>query len=176
MVSNTPYRMFKQWVHEGGIASPLIVYWPAGIEDKNSLRYQVGHVIDLMPTCVELSGSRYPDLYNGNRILPMEGISLVSTFNGISVDERILFWEHQATRAVREGDWKLVADKETNVPPYSLDWELYNISEDRSEVNNLADLYPERIARMDSLWNAWAERCNVYPLDGRGWFERLDDD
>ena len=106
----------------------------------------------------------------------MEGISLVSTFNGISVDERILFWEHHATRAVREGDWKLVADKETNVPPYSLDWELYNISEDRSEVNNLADLYPERIARMDSLWNAWAERCNVYPLDGRGWFERLDND
>lgn len=175
-VSNTPYRMFKQWVHEGGIASPLIIHWPAGIEDKNSLRYQVGHVIDLMPTCVELAGGKYPDSFKGNSILPMEGTSLVPTFTGTSIGERMLFWEHQATRAVREADWKLVADKETNVPPYILDWELYNLADDRSEVNNLVALYPERVARMDSLWNAWAERCTVYPLDGRGWFERLKDD
>ncbi len=173
-MSNTPFRMFKQWVHEGGIATPLIVHWPDGIADKNSFRQQIGHVIDLMPTCAELAGANYPEIFNGNSILPIEGKSLVPTFENSAMVERTLFWEHQATRAVRIGDWKLVADKETNMPPYILEWELYNLSEDRSEMNNLADKYPERVAQMDSVWNDWAKRCHVFPLDGRGWFERLD--
>jgi arylsulfatase len=166
--------MFKQWVHEGGISTPLIVHWPAGIEDRNSFRSQVCHIIDLMPTCIELAGAKYPDSFNGQDILPMEGKSLVTTFSDDTTFDRQLFWEHQATRAVRDGDWKLVADKQTNIPPYILDWELYNLEEDRSEMNDLAGVYPEKVSRMDSLWNAWAERCNVYPLDGRGWFERLE--
>lgn len=173
-LSNTPFRMFKQWVHEGGISTPLIVQWPAGLEDRNSLRFQAGHIIDLMPTCIELAGAKYPDSFKGKKILPMEGKSLVPTFSDDVTFDRQLFWEHQATRAVRVGDWKLVADRQLNTPPYILDWELYNLAEDGSEVNDLARVYPEKVKEMDSLWNAWALRCNVYPLDGRGWFERLE--
>lgn len=172
-LSNTPFRMFKQWVHEGGIATPLIVHWPEKIK-AGEIRKQVGHVIDLLPTCLEVAKAEYPEEYSGNRILPFEGFSLVSAFFNEELDRNPIFWEHQATRAVRIGDWKLVADKETNMPPYILEWELYNLFEDRSEMNNLADEYPERVAQMDSVWNAWAERCHVLPLDGRGWFERLD--
>ena len=127
-----------------------------------------------MPTCLELADFQYPEEYEGHRILPLEGKSLVPSFNNYDMEERLLFWEHQATRAVREGDWKLVADKKTNVPPYILDWELYNLAEDRSEMMNLADVYPAKVARMDSLWNAWAHSCHVFPLDGRGWYERLE--
>ena len=173
-MSNTPFRFFKQWVHEGGISTPLIVHWPGGIKEQGTLRYQVGHVIDIMPTCLELAGAEYPEEYKGNGILPLEGKSLMPSFNNPETQERVLFWEHQATRAVRMGDWKLVADKNTNVPPYILDWELYNLAEDRSELINLADVYPAEVTRLDSLWNAWALRCHVYPLDGRGWFERLE--
>lgn len=173
-VSNTPFRMYKQWVHEGGTSTPLIVHWPFGIKGKGVFRRQVGHIIDLMPTCVELAEAEYPAVYNGQEILPHEGISLVNSFNADDSQTRLLYYEHQATRAVRSGDWKLVADKEVNVEPYILDWELYNLAEDRSETNNLADQYPEKVHELDSLWDAWAERCNVYPLDGRGWFERLE--
>lgn len=173
-VSNTPFRMFKQWVHEGGTSTPLIVHWPEKIKEKGVFRQQVGHMIDLMPTCIELAHAEYPEVYNGHEIIPFEGISLVSSFTSEDSQTRILFYEHQATRAVRYGDWKLVADKVVNVEPYILDWELYNLAEDCSETNNLADQYPEKVHELDSLWDAWAERCNVYPLDGRGWFERLE--
>ena len=173
-VSNTPYRMFKQWVHEGGVSTPFIVHWPDGIKQKGVFRDQVGHVIDLMPTCIDLAGTVYPAVYNGNKIILFEGESLVKSFNTNETIERTIYFEHQATRAVRQGKWKLVADKETNIKPYTLEWELYDVSTDRTEVYNLAHEFPERVKMMDSLWDAWAERCNVYPLDGRGWFERLE--
>ena len=174
-MSNTPFRMFKQWVHEGGISTPLIVHWPEKIEQRGIIRDQVGHVIDLMPTCIDLAKAEYPGSFNNNDILPYEGISLVHSISGTADLERTLYFEHQATRAIRYGDWKLVADKKTNVEPYILEWELYDLSDDRSEVKNLADEYPEKVQTMDSLWNLWAKRCNVYPLDGRGWFERLEE-
>jgi arylsulfatase A-like enzyme len=87
----------------------------------------------------------------------------------------LLFWEHQATRAVREGDWKLVANSTPNVKPYTGEWELYDLGNDRSETNDLSQLYPEEVQELDSIWDAWAVRCKVYPLDGRGWFQRLED-
>ena len=173
-MSNTPYRYFKQWVHEGGISTPLIVHWPAGIKEKGTCRHQVGHVIDLMPTCMELSGAGYPETYNGKQILPCEGISLVRSFNSRVTEDRLLFWEHQATRAVRMGDWKLVASSTPNVEPYTAEWELYDLDTDRSEAKDLSGKYPEKVQTLDSIWNQWAIRCNVYPLDGRGWFERLE--
>ncbi len=174
-LSNTPFRMFKQWVHEGGIATPLIVHWPEKIK-AGEIRKQVGHVIDLLPTCLEVAKAEYPEEYSGNRILPFEGFSLVPAFFNEELERNPIFWEHQATRAVRVGDWKLVADKQINVEPYVLDWELYNLSSDRSELNDLANEYPEKVRMMDSLWNTWAKRCNVYPLDGRGWYERLENE
>jgi len=173
-MSNTPFRFFKQWVHEGGISTPLIVHWPAGIKDKGLFRHQVGHVIDLLPTCLELAGGEYPEKYQGNPILPREGISLVHSFNSDETEERLLFWEHQATRAVRMGDWKLVANSTPDVKPYTGPWELYHIKSDRAESDDLSLRYPEKVREMDSIWNRWAIRCNVYPLDGRGWFERLE--
>lgn len=173
-MSNTPFRFFKQWVHEGGISTPLIVHWPAGIKEKGTFRFQVGHVIDLMPTCMELSGAAYPDTYLSNRILPFEGISLVPSFNQQEVHDRLLFWEHQANRAVRMGDWKLVANSTPSEVPYTGPWELYNLKEDRTESYDLSSLYPEKVAALDSIWDAWATRSQVYPLDGRGWFERFE--
>jgi len=175
-VSNTPFRMFKQWVHEGGISTPLIIHWPEGIKEKGVIRDQVGHVIDLMPTCVDLAGAEYPEIYNNIEILPVEGVSLVNSIIDNTILVRTLCFEHQATRAIRYGNWKLVADKKINVEPFILDWELYDLSSDRSEIHNMADEFPKRVRMMDSLWNVWALRCNVYPLDGRGWFERLEDE
>jgi arylsulfatase A-like enzyme len=173
-VSNTPFRMFKQWVHEGGISTPLIVHWPDGINEKGIIHNQVGHVIDLMPTCLDLTNSSYPEIYKENNILPFEGMSLVTSFNDNESAERTLFWEHQATRAIIRGKWKLVSDKQLNNPPYIMEWELYNLETDRPETKNIRHRYPELSEELDSLWNAWAKRCNVYPLDGRGWFERLE--
>jgi len=173
-MSNTPFRFFKQWVHEGGISTPLIIHWPSGIKERGAFRHQVGHVIDLMPTCMELAGATYPEVYGGHQIIPYEGQSLVRSFNDPEVDERLLFWEHQATRAVRMGDWKLVANRASNVEPYTGPWELYDLSIDRSETTDLSGKYPLMVEQLDSLWNNWALRCHVYPLDGRGWFERLE--
>jgi arylsulfatase len=173
-VSNTPFRFFKQWVHEGGISTPLIVHWPDGIEERGTIRHQVGHVIDLMPTCMELADAPYPETYMNRQVLPYEGQSLVASFNDHSESDRLLFWEHQATRAIRKGDWKLVANRASNVKPYVGPWELYNLRNDRSETVDLSGDHPEIVRELDSLWNDWALRCQVYPLDGRGWFERLE--
>jgi arylsulfatase len=173
-VSNTPFRFFKQWVHEGGISTPLIVHWPDGIEERGTIRHQVGHVIDLMPTCMELADAPYPETYMNRQVLPYEGQSLVASFNDHSESDRLLFWEHQATRAIRKGDWKLVANRASNVEPYVGPWELYDLSSDRSETVDLSGDHPEIVRELDSLWNDWALRCQVYPLDGRGWFERLE--
>jgi arylsulfatase A-like enzyme len=173
-MSNTPFRWFKQYVHEGGISSPLVVHWPDGIRDKGVFRDQAGHVIDLMPTCLELAVVDYPDEYSGNSIIPHEGLSLVPSFNREETVHRTLFWEHQANRAIRIGDWKLVSVSRSNREPYTGRWELYDLKEDRSEGNDLSGEYPDRVTGMDSIWNAWATRCKVYPLDGRGWFERLE--
>jgi arylsulfatase len=159
-VSNTPFREYKHWVHEGGISTPLIAHWPAGIprERNNQLEKQPGHIIDLMATCVDLAGASYPTERNGEKIKPMEGVSLVPALSGKSLNrQQPLFWEHESNRAVRDGKWKLVskADKP---------WELYDMEEDRSETKNLAAQNPDRVKRMAAQWDAFAERANVLPL------------
>ena len=171
-VSNTPFRMFKKYEHEGGISTPFIVHWPKGIKAKGEFRRQIGHVIDLMPTVLELSGAKYPKEYKGNKIIPYEGKSLVPTFAKSVEDERALYWEHNANRGMREGKWKIVS-LNTKKPPYIKDWELYNIEKDRSELNNLASKYPEKVKEMSAKWYAWAKRCNVLPLSNMGWYERI---
>jgi arylsulfatase len=171
-VSNTPFRLYKKWEHEGGIATPFIVHWPKGIKAKGGFRDQVGHVIDLMPTILELSGASYPNDFKGNKIIPYEGKSLVSTFNDTSKSGRTLFWEHNANRGMREGDWKLVSVS-VKQPPYTQDWELYNLKKDRSETDNLAEKYPEKIKELSGKWYAWAKRCGVLPLSNMGWNDRI---
>lgn len=155
--SNTPFRLYKHWVHEGGISSPLIAHWPAQIKDKGKLRRQPGHLIDLMATCVDVSGSKYPTEFNGQKIQPMEGKSLVPAFADRPIEREAIYWEHEGNRAVRVGKWKLVA-KGRNGP-----WELYDMEADRTELKNLAEKEPERAKEMATLWERWAKRANVIP-------------
>jgi len=157
--SNTPFREYKHWVHEGGIATPLIVHWPAGIPKKLKGTFidTIGHVIDIMPTCIELAGAHYPKSYNGLDLIPLEGISLVPLFQGKEVERsKPLFWEHEGNRAVRWGKWKLVAK---NRRP----WELYNMEYDRSELHDLSSQYPQIVEKLRAAYQTWARRCGVRP-------------
>jgi arylsulfatase len=154
--SNTPFRRYKHWVHEGGIATPLIAYWPRGIKRRGELEHQPGHAIDIMATCVDLAGVEYPQTRQGKSIVPLEGRSLVPAFNGEPIEREALYWEHEGNRAVRMGKWKLVA-------VHKGEWELYNLDADRTETNNLASQHRDRVKRMTVMYNAWAERAGVVP-------------
>jgi arylsulfatase A-like enzyme len=159
-VSDTPFREYKHWTHEGGISTPLVVHWPRGIDRsrRGKLEGQPSHLIDVMATCVDLAGGKYPTNFNGNEIKPLEGTSLTPAFRGKSLARKQpIFWEHEGNRAVRDGDWKLVAKE--NKP-----WELYNIRRDRTEQNDLASSEPSRADKMAAQWDAYAGRANVLPL------------
>lgn len=158
-VSDTPYRLYKHYVHEGGIASPLIVHWPAGISAQNEFRDVPAHLIDIMNTCVDVGGADYPETSNGQKIHPMEGESLVPLFKNEPLNRQALFWEHEGNRAVRAGDWKLVARRRGG----SNEWELYNLAADRTETKNLAGEYPDRVENMKKQWMDWANRANALP-------------
>jgi len=159
-VSNTPFREYKHWTHEGGISTPLIAHWPVGIRGDHTgrLERQPGHLIDIMATCVELAGATYPTEVSGQAIKPREGVSLRPAFNGEPLGrQQPIFWEHESNRAVREGDWKLVAKE-------GEPWELYNIPADRTESHNLAAAEPSRVKEMAAKWHTYAARANVLPL------------
>ena len=161
-VSNTPFREYKHWVHEGGISTPLVAHWPAGIERTGQLERQPGHLVDLMATCVDLSGAEYPVAVGDNPIKPMEGRSLVPALAGDAIEREAIYWEHEGNRAVRAGKWKLVA-KGAGGP-----WELYDVEADRTEMHDRAAEEPDRAAELAELWLAYAERANVLPLNPRG--------
>lgn len=173
-VSNTPFKNYKKWEHEGGISTPLIVHWPRGIKTKGELRTQVGHVIDFLPTFLEVSNATYPKEYNGNKIIPLEGNSLVPSFNQNTYKSRTIFFEHTGSQGLRDGNWKLVS-LSTEKYPYHKKWELYNLKEDRSETNDLALKYPNKVIELSTKWEAWAKRANVLPLDGRSWDQKIKD-
>ncbi|MCC9602439.1 arylsulfatase [Stieleria sp. JC731] len=159
-VSNTPFRQFKHFTHEGGISTPLIVHWPDGLKRHGELERTPGHLVDLMATAVELSGADYPaTAHDGQSIKPMEGKSLVPTFKGDTIKRDAIYWEHEGNRAIRSGDWKLVAKGAKG------QWELYNIAQDRSEQKDLSDQHPEIAKQLSEKWQAYAERANVLPLN-----------
>jgi arylsulfatase len=155
-VCNTPFRLYKKDTHEGGTATPLVVHWPQGISARGELRHQPGHVMDLMPTVVALSGADYPLRRKSVEVTPMQGISLVSAFRGETLPDRPLFFEHEGNRAVRLGHWTLVAG-------HGKAWQLYDVSRDRTETNNLSAKMPEKVAELETLYQAWAARSNVAP-------------
>ncbi|MEW4489922.1 arylsulfatase [Thalassoglobus sp. JC818] len=158
--SNTPFRMHKRWVHEGGIATPLIAHWPQRIETPGGLTHQPGHVIDILATCLDVADAAYPEEFNGHQIKQSAGKSLVPAFlQPQQVQDRTLFWEHEAHAAMRDGDWKLVTLNAHS--PES--WELYNLSEERTETNDLRSEHPERVDSMIARWTNWAEEANVLP-------------
>ncbi|HZK95529.1 MAG TPA: arylsulfatase [Prolixibacteraceae bacterium] len=171
-VSNTPFREYKHYVHEGGISTLLIVHWPEKITSKGAITKQVGHVIDLMPTIVEVAGATYPEKFNGNDIHQFQGKSLLPCFNGTVFEREPLYFEHQANRAVIDGDWKLVS-KATQQPPWEGEWELYNLKDNRTETKNLIGQQPVKAHELEKLWDKWATENHVYPLDNREWFEKI---
>ncbi|REJ88290.1 MAG: arylsulfatase [Planctomycetota bacterium] len=155
-VSNTPFRYWKGSHFEGGIRTPMIAHWPAGLTAKaNSITHQPGHLIDVMATCLEVAGLDYPEEYDGHAITPLEGRSLLPILEGRErAGHAALYFEHYDERAMREGDWKLVAAEKSA-------WELYDLRVDQSELNNVAAEHPERVEAMVARWQAWAERCGV---------------
>ncbi|MBN2129623.1 MAG: arylsulfatase [Sedimentisphaerales bacterium] len=156
-VSNTPFREYKHWVHEGGIATPLIAHWPKGIHRLGQIEHQPGQVVDLMATCVDVAGATYPANYGGQPIRPLEGKSLVNAFAGKPIERDALYWEHEGNRAVRVGQWKLVAKGPAGP------WELYDVGRDRTEQHDLAQQHPKRAAAMRAKWEKWARRAEVLP-------------
>jgi arylsulfatase len=159
-VSNTPFREYKHWVHEGGIATPLIAHWPDKIKRQGELEDTPSHLIDLMATAVDVADAEYPATYHGQQqIKPMEGKSLVPAFVGQGIEREAIYWEHEGNRAVRVGDHKLVAKGKNGK------WELYNIANDRSEQIDLAADQPELANKLADMWQAYAERANVLPLN-----------
>lgn len=152
--SNTPFRLHKKRVHEGGIATPFIARYPKLIRG-NQITNQVSHIIDVMATVVDLSKAKYPTEYNGNEIIPLEGKSLVKIFEGKERDSHdVLYWEHNKNKAIRKGDWKLVSISDGT-------WELYNLKNDRTEINNLVYEYPELVGELIMDYKLWAKKCGV---------------
>ncbi|HMB65660.1 MAG TPA: sulfatase/phosphatase domain-containing protein, partial [Patescibacteria group bacterium] len=153
-LSNTPFRLYKSWTHQGGIATPLIVHHPELIKKKGTITDQMGQLPDIMATIVDITGAKYPDSYNGNEILPMEGDSLLPSLQGKENGKEELFFEHQGNAAYRKGDFKLVRDQ-----PF--DWELYDLSADPTELYDLSLKYPEKRKEMIATYEQWANRIGV---------------
>ncbi|HET8548269.1 MAG TPA: arylsulfatase [Bryobacteraceae bacterium] len=144
--ANTPFRLHKSWVHEGGIASPFIVHWPAGIADPGKLRHDPCHFIDVLPTIIDLAGGSIDRLKPAGGP-PLPGRSIAPALTGHKALQRdYLYFSHSNNRAIRAGDWKLVATGQSGP------WELYNLAPDRCEQNNLASHEPDRVRRMAALW------------------------
>lgn len=177
-LGNTPLRMYKHFTNEGGISTPFIAHWPKGIGNRSASRSAKGasgnttvadakatnwvrdpaHVMDVMPTLIEASGAKYPSRRNGKTVIPLEGTSLLPAMKGGRLTERSIGFDHQAAHALRQGIWKLVWSKRM---PHEIKWELYNLAEDRCEMNDLAAKYPHRVKAMAAEWESWARRVGV---------------
>ncbi len=167
-VSNTPYRKYKSFNHEGGIIAPLIVYNRDKVK-AGSINRQPVHIIDLMPTFLDLAKATLPSKRNDATVMAVEGQSLLPTFINPenTLDERSLFWEHEGRRAIRQKNWKLVS------AGIGLAWELYDLSQDPTERRDLSAQHPEKTQELENTWISWAEQHQVLPLDGRDWGQRL---
>ena len=147
-MANTPFRRHKTWVHEGGISTPLILHWPQGIHARGELRHTPGHVVDLVPTLILAAGSALPKSWNGRPVPTPPGTILQPQFHADEpMPTRTLWWQHEGNRALRKGDWKIVASGHENP------WELYDLRQDRSEGNNLAPSHPDRVRELAMEWN-----------------------
>ena len=165
-VSNTPFREYKHFAHEGGISSPFIVSWPKGIDSKNNGRIerQPGHLIDLMSTCLDAAGLKHPRQFGEHKIQPVEGMSLLPAFRGGKlVRKDALYFDHHLNGAVRDGKWKLVRYGDSGRDAKLYPWQLYDIEIDRSEQNDLAKKYPEKVKALAEKWEKWAVRARVKP-------------
>jgi len=157
--SNTPFRLYKHWVHEGGIATPLVASWPAVIAQNNGVTHQPGHIIDIMATCLDVGRARYPETFRGEKITPLEGRSLRAVLEGgRRPGHEEMYWEHEGNRAIRQGRWKLVSRHPDH-------WELYDMEADRTELRDLAPANPQKAAELAARYERWAARTGVVPWD-----------
>ncbi len=155
-VSDTPFQKFKMSTHEGGISTPLIVHWPGGLKRRGDFEQTPGHVVDLMPTCLTLAKASYPKEAKGKTLKPLAGRSLVPALRGEPIDRDGIFWEHQGNKAVRVSDWKLV--KSHHKP-----WQLFDLANDRTELNDVAGQHPKRVRDLTAKWDTWAKESGVLP-------------
>ncbi len=164
--SNSPFRLFKHWTHEGGIATPLLARWPRRIA-PGGLCHAPCHVIDIMATCVDVAGAAYPEEFGGRPIQPMEGEGLAPAFDAKTPRrERPIFFEHEGNRAVRDGRWKLVSryrgswrDPVEDLGP----WELYDMAADRTETHDLAEANRPQAEKLAAMYTDYARRTGVIP-------------
>jgi len=162
-LQNTPFREYKHYNHEGGIATPLIASWPAQIQNTGEWITEPAHLIDIMATCVDIAGASYPKTFEGREITPMQGQSLLPLLKGSGeFAKRPLYWEHEGNAALRVGDRKLVR-KGINGP-----WELFDLAADRTEQNDLAEEHPEEVQGMVKQWRTWAQESQVLPRPQKG--------
>jgi arylsulfatase len=160
-LSNTPFRLYKHWIHEGGISTPLIFHWPQGIAEQGGIRHTPGYLPDIMATILDITGAEYPAEWEGNAIAPLEGTSLRPMFSAdaaAGAERPPMFWEHEGNAAVRMGKWKLVRK-------YPGPWELYDMDGDRTELHDLSAQHPERVQDMAASYEEWACRCGVIPRE-----------
>ena len=154
--SNAPFRLYKHWVHEGGISTPFIMHWPSRIRESGIV-HGPAYITDIAATCIDAAHAGYPKEHGGVGVPPIEGESLLPVIEGCGWSrERPIIWEHEGNRAVRMGQWKLVSEL-----PGS--WELYDMSEDRTEMNDLAAKDPAKVDELAGLYEQWAERVGVVP-------------
>jgi len=156
-LSNTPFRFYKRWVHEGGISTPLIVHWPDG-GIKASILHTPFQLTDVVPTVLDATGVAHPASYPGREPLPLEGRSMLPALRGARVEPGTLYWEHLGNAAIRQGRFKLVREH-----PHS--WELYEIDADRAELCDQARNRPEIVVELGAAWAAWAKRVGVIPWE-----------
>jgi arylsulfatase len=150
--SNTPYRKYKSTDYEGGNCTPFIAYWP-GVIKPGTVTGQVGHIIDIMPTFMEVAGAEYPDQLDSRKLKPLAGKSLLPIFRGKQREPHdVLYWQYGKAKAVRTGNWKLVRLG-------NADWELYDLEKDRTELNNLASQHPQKVKQMTGMWEDWWKKC-----------------
>ncbi|GAA0537475.1 arylsulfatase [Chitinophaga japonensis] len=161
-VANTPYQYAKAQSYEGGVRTPMIAFWPKGIRSKGGFSDHLGHVMDFMPTFMEVANARYPQTYNGRQITPYTGVSLLPALEGKGGKEHdALYNEHFNARYVREGEWKLVSLAGDTT------WRLYKINQDETELNDLAAQHPDVVKRLSGQWRQWANTHQVFPKPGK---------
>ena len=166
-LSNTPYRSYKQWVFQGGTSSPLIMKFgkDTGIEPKEEICCQTSHIIDLVPTCLKLAGGKYR---KSKDITGLEGISLLPAIENGECKDRTLFFEHQSSCAIIDGNWKLVRQNSNE------QWELIDLSKDPFETNDISKMHPEIVERLEAKWVEWGNTHKVFPLENKPWGERIN--
>ena len=157
-LSNTPFRLYKRWTHEGGISTPLIVHWPAGGLANGAIVRAPFQLTDVLPTILQAAQVPYPANARGQDIAPCEGASFLTDLRGGQATDHTLYWEHTGNAAIRRGRWKLVRE-------YPKPWELYNMDTDRAEMTDLAAQQPDIVHKLARQWDAWADRVGVVPWD-----------